>query len=96
MKKIMMIVMALAVTGVNIQVGVASPNASGIYKKKCAMCHALNKKRFGPAFSKMNRDPEVLKSTIKKGRKSMPAFARKLSDEEIESMVAFIQSNQAE
>jgi len=96
MKKIMIIAMTLAVTGFNIQAGIASPDAARIFKKKCAMCHALNKKRFGPAFSSMNQDPDVLKSTITNGRKNMPSFAKKMSGEEINAMVSFIQSHRVE
>ena len=67
-----------------------------IYNKRCKMCHALDRKKVGPAFKDMNRDPEVLRTTITNGRRMMPAWGKKLSQDEIESLVLFIQKVQAE
>jgi len=69
-------------------------DAGGIYKSRCKMCHAFDKKRVGPAFKDMNKDAEILKITIMNGRKMMPNFSNKLSEEEIDAMVKFIQSKQ--
>jgi len=44
----------------------------------------------------MNKDSKVLKATIENGHRSMPRFGKKLSAEEIDAMVTFIRSNQAE
>ncbi len=69
-------------------------DAGKIYKQKCKMCHKFDRKKMGPAFKDMNRDPAVLKSVITNGRRMMPKFGKKLSAEEIEAMVKFIQSKQ--
>jgi len=94
MKKLVIIAITMAVSGFNIQASIAGTDAEHIFKTKCAMCHAMNKKKFGPAFNNMNKDPAILKSTIEKGRKIMPSFSKKLSAEEIDAMVSFIQSSQ--
>lgn len=70
----------------------ADVDAEKIFKKKCAMCHKVDKKKMGPALKDMNTDLAVLKETITNGRKSMPKFGKKLSGEEIDAMVAFVAS----
>jgi len=95
MKKILIGFMAVAFFGMAASVpAIAGPDAAKIFKKKCKMCHAIDKKKVGPAFKDMNKDPEVLKTTITNGRKMMPKWGSKLSAEEIDAMVAFIQSKQ--
>ncbi|RMH50035.1 MAG: cytochrome c, partial [Zetaproteobacteria bacterium] len=69
-------------------------DAEKIYKKSCKMCHRIDRKKVGPAFSKMNKDPKVLEQAITNGRGMMPAFGKKLSSEEITAMVEFIRSKQ--
>ena len=97
MKKTYLILAAMACFGLSSQVAMADGiDADKIYSKKCKMCHKFDKKKVGPAFKDMNRDPAVLKATITKGRKMMPAFGKKLSAEEIDAMVAFVQSKQSE
>jgi len=78
--------------GLNTQVAMADVNVSGLFKKKCAMCHAVDKKKVGPALKNMNRDPNVLKAIIVDGRKMMPKFGKKLDDAEIDALVKYIQS----
>jgi len=96
MKNLMIIAIVFAVSGFNIQAAVAGTGGDQIFKKKCAMCHAINKKKFGPAFSNMSKDPATLKSTIRNGRKMMPSFSKKLSADEIDAMVSLIQSSQVQ
>ncbi|RMG92244.1 MAG: cytochrome c [Zetaproteobacteria bacterium] len=74
----------------------AAPDAEQIFSKKCSMCHKIDSKKVGPAVKDMNRDPAVLRKTISEGRKMMPKFGAKLSAEEIDALVAFIQSKQPE
>ncbi|WP_038250800.1 c-type cytochrome [Ghiorsea bivora] len=80
------------------QVGMASdmPDGAKIFSKKCKMCHAINKKKVGPAVASMNMDTNMLIETVTNGRKRMPKFGHKLSADEIQAVVAFIQSNHAE
>jgi mono/diheme cytochrome c family protein len=74
------------------------------YKSKCLMCHGIDglgstvgKKMGSPSF----KDPAVIKSsdaalfaTIKNGKKPMPAYADKLTDPQIKSLVAYIRTLQ--
>jgi len=97
MTKTILASITLAVFAMTSQTAMASDgiNAEKIFSKKCKMCHSLTKKKMGPAFKDMNKDPEVLLSTITNGRKPMPSFKKKLSSDEITAMVSFIQAQQA-
>ncbi|MDQ6967154.1 MAG: c-type cytochrome [Mariprofundaceae bacterium] len=94
MKKTIAASITLAVFALTSQTAMAGNdiNAKKIFSKKCKMCHSLTRKKFGPAFKDMNKDPEVLLTTITNGRKAMPKFNKKLSSDEIAAMVSFIQS----
>ena len=94
MKKIFVGALSMAVLMMVSSGTAMAKDAEAIYKSKCKMCHKIDKKKVGPAFKDMNKDPAVLKATITNGRKLMPKFSRKLSEEEIDSMVTFIQSKQ--
>jgi mono/diheme cytochrome c family protein len=85
-----------------------SPGALGeavqdLYKTKCAMCHAANgsgdtamgKKLGARAFA----SPEVQKQTdaqlieiTAKGKNKMPAYEKKLTDDQIKQLVAYIRT----
>jgi len=94
MKKTYLILAAAACFGLTSQVAMAEVNAEKIFKSKCSMCHKIDQKKVGPAFKDMNSDPAVLKATIIDGRKMMPKWKGKLSEEEIDAMVTFIKSKQ--
>jgi len=94
MKKTLIGTTSLAVLLMLASGTVMARDAEGIYNSKCKMCHAFDKKRVGPAFKDMNKDVAILKTTITNGRKMMPKFGKKLSEEEIDAMVKFIQSKQ--
>jgi len=81
----------------------ASPAQTGAdtYKAKCQMCHGATGLGDTPAGKKMNarpfNSPDVLKESdaefitvIKKGKNKMPAFAGKLTDAQIDDVLAFI------
>ena len=91
MKKIALI-MTAAFTMLAAQTALAEVDTTKIFNGKCKMCHALDKKKTGPAFKDMNADAAVLKDAIANGRKMMPKFSGKLSEEEIDAMVAYIAS----
>lgn len=93
MKKITLLASAIALAALTTTPAIASDDAAAIFKSKCKMCHAIDKKKMGPAFKDMNADPAVLKTTISNGRKAMPAFDKKLSAEQIDALVAFIQAS---
>jgi len=94
MKKIYLVLVTAACFGLNSQIAMAEVDVDKIYSKKCKMCHKIDKKKVGPAFKDMNKDPAVLRTIIANGRKMMPKFSKKLSGEEIDAMVVFIQSKQ--
>jgi len=94
MKKTLIGSVSLAVLMMVASGTVMAKDAAGIYNSKCKMCHAFDKKRVGPAFKDMNKDETVLKTTIINGRKMMPKWGTKLSEEEIDTMVEFIKSKQ--
>jgi len=98
MKKTMHILAAMAALTLISSPALASdaPDAAKLFKKKCKMCHALDKKKVGPAVNAMHKDAAFLKDTITNGRKMMPKFGKKFSADEIDALVAFIQENQAE
>jgi mono/diheme cytochrome c family protein len=70
----------------------ADINAEALFAKKCKMCHALDKKKTGPAVRDMKTDPEKLKEVIANGRKLMPKFGKKLSSDEISALAEYIVS----
>ena len=94
MKKTLLFLTA-AMIGLSSQAALANDiDVEKVFSKKCAMCHKVDKKKVGPALKDKNTDAAALKTTIADGRKMMPGFAKKLSGEEIDALVAYIQSNQ--
>ena len=92
MKSMTSAVVGIVLLGFDIQPAMAEMSATTIFKKHCALCHDLNKRKIGPAFIQMSTDPEVLKTTITDGRNIMPKFRGRLSAEEIDTMVSYIRS----
>jgi len=62
MKKTILASITLAAFALTSQIAMADSdiNAEKIFNKTCKKCHALDKKKFGPAFKDMNKDPEVM------------------------------------
>jgi cytochrome c2 len=96
MKNSLKILAALAVIGMMSTPAIASdaPDGAKIFKKKCAMCHKVDKKKVGPAVKAMNQDAEMLRSVIVNGKKMMPKYSGKLSAEEIDAVVAYMKEQQ--
>jgi len=90
MNKIFVLTMTAALAALAAQPAMAGEDGAKIFKSKCAMCHALDKKKFGPAVRDMNADNAVLKETVTNGRKSMPKFGKKLSAEQIDAVVEYL------
>jgi cbb3-type cytochrome c oxidase subunit III len=73
-----------------------------LFKQKCSMCHGVDGKGYSALKTPDFTDPKVQASltdkeiveTIKNGKKgtAMPAFADKLSDEQINSLVTYLRS----
>ncbi len=95
MKKTLALMIAAACFGLTAQTAMADVDGAKIFKKKCAMCHKIDKKKVGPAVKDMNKDNAALKATIISGRKMMPKFGKKLSAEEIDAVVEFLAANRS-
>jgi len=65
-----------------------------VFIQQCSLCHAIDKKKLGPAVKMMSHEAEVLHKVIKKGKNAMPAYAGKLTNEEIKSLVDYLLTNQ--
>lgn len=88
MRKLIMATLAASVLFAAQGSAVASDfDAGATFKKKCGICHKLDKKGMGPAIKAMSKDTVVLTEAITNGRKSMPKFNKKLTAEEIKAMV---------
>lgn len=80
-----------------------SQSAADLYKSKCQMCHGADGKGNTPIAAKMGvRDfhgPVVAKESdqelftiTKNGKDKMPAYAGKLTDDQIKEQVKYIRS----
>ena len=78
-----------------------SQSAADLYKTKCAGCHGADGKANTPVAKTMGvrsfLSPEVVKETdaemiaiTKNGKAKMPAYAGKLTDDQIKAQVTFI------
>lgn len=94
MRKMLIGAISLALLLMGASGSVLAKDAEKIYKSKCKMCHAFDKKKVGPSFKAMNSDEKVLREMITNGRKMMPKFGKKFTEEEINSLVALIKSKQ--
>lgn len=65
-----------------------------IFKQRCSACHAIDHKKVGPAVKTMSKDAAVLKQFITHGRGMMPKFGGRLSAEQIDQVIAYLQSQQ--
>ena len=66
-----------------------------IYEKQCAKCHGKNAdgRHFGgPSLATTQLSADDLKAVIENGRKRMPAFKTKLTDEQITTLVSEIKN----
>jgi mono/diheme cytochrome c family protein len=77
-----------------------------IYGDKCLKCHGEKGRGDGRKAADLEKKPadytdkakmakftdEDLKKTVKEGKKPMPAFGKKLSDEEIDGVIAYIRT----
>ena len=83
-----------AATALAPEAAFADSDSAALFKKKCSICHKLDKKAMGPAIKAMNTDTAVLKSAIADGRKAMPSFSKQLTGGQIDALVAYIQEQQ--
>lgn len=78
-------------------------SAADLYKTKCAMCHGADGKGdapMGPQFGARDfHSPAVAKETdaemftlTKEGKRKMPAYKGKLTDDQIKDLVKYIRT----
>src|SRR6516225_4428562 len=83
----------------------AQGSGADTYKSKCQMCHAADGSGNTPAgkSTKVNpfTSPDVVKmsdddliAVTKRGKNKMPAYAGKLSDDQIKDVIAYIRTLQ--
>ncbi len=99
MKNTIKALMALAVLGFVASPAMASGDIDGakLFSKKCKMCHAVGKKKVGPALVSMHQDESVLRDVITNGSsktRMMKAYGKKFSSEQIDALVSYIRSVQ--
>jgi cbb3-type cytochrome c oxidase subunit III len=92
----------LLICSLGLQAGPRPDDGGDLFKQKCSMCHGVDGKGFSALNTPDFTDPKVQASLtdkeivgiIKNGKKgtAMPAFAEKLSDDQIKSLVAYIRS----
>lgn len=81
----------------------AQGTGAGTFKTKCAMCHGDDGKANTPAGKAYKaeplKDPMVVNASddelaviVKKGKNKMPAFGDKLTDDQINAVIAYIRS----
>jgi YVTN family beta-propeller protein len=72
----------------------AAPDGKAIFVSNCGGCHTLARAKttgsVGPNLGELKPDVATVKSTVRTGRGSMPAFASTLSGAEIDAVAAFV------
>ncbi len=93
------IILAAAVVVLSMPLSAFAADGAALYKAKCASCHAADGSGQTPVGKSMKlrdlRSPEVQKQTDKElyaltadGKGKMPAYKNKLSEAEINALVA--------
>ncbi|SRR5579864_4291945 len=81
----------------------AQDDAAALYKTKCAACHGADGKGETPMGKKLSlkafNSPEMAKLSdaelveiTKKGKDKMPSYDKKLTDDQIKSLIKYIRS----
>lgn len=105
MKNVIKLLVLTAAVMLALPAQAADEATATLYKTKCAACHAADGTASTPAGKKLETRsfllPEVMKAPDKdlidvtaKGKAKMPAFDKKLSGDQIKSLVAYIRELQ--
>ena len=100
---VLTIALALAITLITPRASYAADDSAALYKTKCASCHGAtgaadttigkkeNLRALGSAEVQAQTDQQLFDWTAK-GKAKMPAYAGKLTDEQIKGLVAFMRT----
>jgi len=91
--KLKLLSMSLLYSTVSMVSASELPNGEQVFKQKCSLCHAIDKKKLGPAVNSMSREAGILREIISKGKGGMPAYEGKLAGEEIDALVEYLLAN---
>jgi len=99
MKKTIVVLSVVALV-MSVAAPVFAADGSATFKAKCAMCHGADDTKENPGMGvKSLAGADVQKQSdadlvaaVSKGKGKMPAYAGKLSDDEIKSVVAFVRT----
>jgi len=105
MKTAIKLLIAAAVIVMALPAHAADPATESLYKTKCAACHGPDGAGNTPAGKKLETRsfllPDVMKATDKelteitcKGKNKMPAFDKKLTEDQIKGLVAYVRELQ--
>jgi mono/diheme cytochrome c family protein len=105
MKSLVKLMLVAAIVALSLPAYAADPAIQSLYKTKCAACHAADGTASTPAGKKLETRsfliPEIMKAPDKelleitaKGKAKMPAFDKKLSEDQIKGLVAYIRELQ--
>lgn len=100
--RLLIVVLAVLIFGLTTSV-YAQDDAAALYKSKCQVCHGPEGKGDTPAGQKVGakdfHSPEVTKMSdaelfeiTKKGKDKMPGYDKKLTDDQIKSLIKYIRS----
>lgn len=95
----------LSLTAVLVTPAFAQDNGADTYKTKCQMCHGADGLGMTPAGKAIKaasfKTPALVKASdadliaaVKNGKNKMPAYAGKLTDAQIKSVVGYIRTLQ--
>ncbi len=78
----------------------AAPAAAGdvtagkaVFDQNCNACHPGGDKGVGPALKGRNLGADVIRTTVRSGKGSMPPFsATQISDQQLTNLIAYVQS----
>jgi mono/diheme cytochrome c family protein len=99
MKKTM-VVLAMFALVVSIAMPAFAADGAATFKAKCAMCHGADGTKENPGMGvkslagadiQKQSDADLV-AAVTKGKGKMPAYAGKLSDDEIKGVVAFVRT----
>jgi len=92
------LILMVAMSFMAVPIVSADSGGSKLFKKKCKMCHAVDKKKSGPSIMMMSQDVDQLRNVITDGgkKKMMKAYGSKFSADEIDELVAYIRSKQSD